>query len=124
MVGQNVQFDIDDKSTVELVKGVTVDNGAVYLLTDSGEYNIDYAVGAAPSEKSTIVTMNSMLLSQKFTEGNSMIGKNVVFTVDKSQSTELVSGVKIVNGSVYLVTDKGQRSIDTVVGVGAQEVAK
>jgi flagellar basal-body rod modification protein FlgD len=64
-------------------------------------------------------SLEKMLVSQRVTEGSMMIGKEVAFSTDNSTYVqELVNGLIIENGKVYLKTGNGVYDIDNVIGVG------
>jgi flagellar basal-body rod modification protein FlgD len=69
-------------------------------------------------------SLEKMLVSQQLTEGSMMIGKEVAFAVNEaSYVQELVNGLIIDQGKVYLKTGNGVYDIDNVIGVGDFENA-
>lgn len=87
---------------------------------DNSQYIAQMAQFSALEQSQNMNTsMDKMLVSQKVTEGSMMIGKNVAISVDdKNYVQELVKGLIIEQGKVYLKTDKGVYDIDRVIGVG------
>ena len=65
-------------------------------------------------------SISKMLMSQKVTEGASLIGKTVTVTNDDGSTyTDKVTSVKVIDNDVYVVTSKGTNNISGVSEVGA-----
>lgn len=87
---------------------------------DNSQYIAQMAQFSALEESQNMNTsLEKMLVSQRVTEGSMMIGKEVAFSTDNSTYVqELVNGLIIENGKVYLKTGNGVYDIDSVIGVG------
>jgi flagellar basal-body rod modification protein FlgD len=87
---------------------------------DNSQYIAQMAQFSALEESQNMNTsLEKMLVSQRVTEGSMMIGKEVAFSTDNSTYVqELVNGLIIENGKVYLKTGNGVYDIDNVIGVG------
>ena len=87
---------------------------------DNSQYIAQMAQFSALEEsQNTNTSLEKMLVSQRVTEGSMMIGKEVAFNVDDDTYVqEVVKGLIIEQGKVYLKTENGVYDIDNVIGVG------
>lgn len=87
---------------------------------DNSQYIAQMAqFSALEQSQNTNTSLEKLLVSQRVTEGSMMIGKDVAIVVnDETYVTELVKGLIIENGKVFLKTENGVYSIDRVIGVG------
>lgn len=61
----------------------------------------------------------TMIQNQEVTEGASLIGKTATFKDDKGTTyTDKVKSVKVVDGDVYVITDKASGKMSDVTEVG------
>lgn len=62
--------------------------------------------------------VSSLLASKDFTSGTEMIGKEVMIQLDESTAiSDVVKGIRLSDGNVYVVTDSGYYSIKDIIGV-------
>lgn len=87
---------------------------------DNSQYIAQMAQFSSLEQSQNMNTsMEKMLISQRITEGSMMIGKNVAIVVnDEKYVQEMVKGLIIEQGKVFLKTDNGVYDIDRVIGVG------
>lgn len=87
---------------------------------DNSQYIAQMAQFSSLEQSQNMNTsMEKLLVSQRITEGSMMIGKNVAIIVsDDKYVEELVKGLIIEQGKVYLKTENGIYDIDRVIGVG------
>lgn len=87
---------------------------------DNSQYIAQMAQFSALEQSQNMNTsLEKILVSQRLTEASLMIGKNVAFsTGEESYVQEIVKGVIIGQGTVYLKTDNGVYDINNVLGVG------
>lgn len=87
---------------------------------DTSQYIAQMAQFSALEQSQNMNTsLDKMLVSQRVTEGSMMIGKNVAFlTGQDTYVQELVKGLIVEQGKVYLKTENGVYDIDNVIGVG------
>lgn len=87
---------------------------------DNSQYIAQMAQFSSLEQSQNMNTsMEKMLISQRITEGSMMIGKNVAIVVDDEKYVqEMVKGLIIEQGKVFLKTDNGVYDIDRVIGVG------
>lgn len=93
---------------------------------DNSQYIAQMAQFSSLEQSQNMNTsMEKMLVSQRVTEGSMMIGKNVAFSIgDENYVQELVKGLIIESGKVFLKTENGIYDIDRVIGVGDFENAE
>lgn len=87
---------------------------------DNSQYIAQMAQFSSLEQSQNMNTsMEKLLVSQRITEGSMMIGKNVAFVVsDEEYIQEMVKGLIIEQGKVFLKTENGVYDIDRVIGVG------
>lgn len=90
---------------------------------DNNEYIAQMAQFSNLEQLDTLNTsMEKLLLSQKFQEGSTMIGKTAKIALDDgSYKTGEVSTVRLFKGKVYIVVDGNEYSIDDVVELSGRE---
>lgn len=123
-----VKKDIVDKDTFLKILTVELANQDPLNAKDNTEYIAQLAQFTSLEQAQNMnSSITKLLLSQRFTEGAMLIGKNVEFSSydsngDAELVNEVVKSVKIEDGDVYLITENNKYNIDNVTGVGDVEV--
>jgi len=123
--GTGFRRDVLDKNAFLRILTTQLSNQDPANAKDNSEYVAQMAQFSSLEQTQNInVTLEKLLTSQKLTEGTGYIGKSVQIDWQEEIITETVTGVKVHNGSVFLVTENGQFLIERVIGVGETSVDK
>ena len=108
-----------DKNAFLKILTVQLSNQDPLNAKDNTEYIAQMAQFSALEQMQNLNTnITKMLLSEKVTEGTSLIGKQVNMLSDNKNITAKVNSITIDKGAVILNTDKGKYDIDLLVGAG------
>jgi flagellar basal-body rod modification protein FlgD len=117
--------DILDKDAFLKILTVQLRNQDPLNAKDNTEYIAQMAQFAALEQMQNLnANIQKLLISQRFTEGTMLIGKEVEIKVNEKVIKEIVNGVKVEANEVYIKTEGGMYKLDQVIGVGDVKIDK
>lgn len=113
--------DVLDKNAFLKILTVQLSNQDPLNAKDNSEYMAQMAQFSALEQTQNLnVSIEKLLISQRMTEGSSLVGKTVGFKLDnETYIKDTVKGVRVEGGEVYLLCQSGNYyNISAVAGVG------
>lgn len=117
--------DVLDKDAFLKILTVQLRNQDPLNAKDNTEYIAQMAQFAALEQMQNLnANIQKLLISQRFTEGTMLIGKEVEIKVNEKIIKEIVNGVKVEANEVYIKTEGGMYKLEQVIGVGDVKIDK
>lgn len=107
-----------DKNAFLQILTVQLSNQDPLNAKDNTEYIAQMAQFSALEQMQNLnVTIEKLLLSQKFTQASNLVGKNVQATIGDQVETMVVDGAKTVGKDVFVTSNGYQINIDNIIGI-------
>lgn len=107
-----------DKNAFLQILTVQLSNQDPLNAKDNTEYIAQMAQFSALEQMQNLnVTIEKLLLSQKFTQASNLVGKTVQAIIGEQIETLLVDGAKTIGKDVFVTSKGNQINIDNIVGI-------
>lgn len=107
-----------DKNAFLQILTVQLSNQDPLNAKDNTEYIAQMAQFSALEQMQNLnVTIEKLLLSQKFTQASNLVGKTVQAIIGEQIETVIVDGAKAIGKDVFVTSKGNQINIDNIVGI-------